>query len=131
MESKQHILLNIEPLPLNPPKLDDRNFGQLLTPGIKIIISNIGDNIERDIHWTFSVDGGILHQGREANGTILAINKNDLVEEILTPLPKPDSAGLSPIGFGRISMIVTVESSTTELIREQVDAFVIGPYILM
>ena len=131
MESKQHILLNIAPLPLNPPKLDDRTFGPLSLPGIKIIISNTGDNIERDIKWTFSVDGGILLQGREANGTILAINKNDLVEEILTPLPKTDSAGLSPLGFGKISMIVTAESSTTELIREQVDAFVIGPYILM
>jgi hypothetical protein len=99
-----------------------------------IEIENNGDTILRAIDWTFhaEAENGIIIFGDGAQGRILVLEPGEKEQILLIPFPRVISIadGQSPIGFGRIIVTSTAESSTGASAEDQLKMFLLGPLLL-
>jgi len=118
-------------------KIDGIDGESKIIAGLRITITNTGDEIIQDIDWTFNTSGGIIIFGDGKQGGRLPISLHPMDETtvILRPAPRlfPDTEGQSPIGIGVITMEVTLQAtvgSTIDSASVTSNAFLLGPIIL-
>jgi len=109
-------------------KIDGIDGESKIIAGLRITITNTGDEIIQDIDWTFNTSGGIIIFGDGKQGGRLPISLHPMDETtvILTE-------GQSPIGIGVITMEVTLQAtvgSTIDSASVTSNAFLLGPIIL-
>ena len=108
-----------------------------ISAGLKIIITNIGDEIINDIDWNLTTSDGIIifGDGKQGSRLPLSLYPTDETEVILRPVPRlfPDADGYSPIGFGNVNMKLLVQGtvgSTLETSSATSKAFLLGPFVI-
>jgi hypothetical protein len=98
-----------------------------------IEIENVGDTTLRAIDWTFNAraENGKIVFGDGEHGRIPVLEPGEKERIILVPFPNLISIanGQSPIGFGKISMISTAETSTGASAEDQETVFLFGPFM--
>jgi rhodanese-related sulfurtransferase len=102
----------------------------LLSRGIKIQITNTGNETLSDIHWCFStkpVITAILGKGDVCHQTIDELQAGAEITIVLRPFL---SDMPSPRGFGRVYMRAQAQAATTEMVRDQKQAFLLFCFLL-
>jgi hypothetical protein len=102
-----------------------------ISAGFVLKITNNGDQIKRDIEWTFGTSGGTVIFGDGIRGTRPVLNPGEEANIVFKPANfiLKNADGQSPIGFGFVRLMATAQTSTdtAETIEEIV---LIGPIIL-
>jgi hypothetical protein len=102
-----------------------------ISAGFILTIMNLGDQILRDIEWTFDTEGGTVIFGDGIRGTRPVLNESEEINIIFRPgnFILKNADGQSPIGLGRVTLMATAKTST-DIAETTEDIFLIGPIIL-
>ncbi|PNX50977.1 MAG: hypothetical protein BV456_04875 [Thermoplasmata archaeon M8B2D] len=112
-------------------KIKGVNGESKISAGFILTIKNLGDQILRDIEWTFDTEGGTVIFGDGIRGTIPVLNESEEINIIFRPgnFILKNADGQSPIGIGRVTLMATAQTST-DIAETTEDIFLIGPIIL-
>jgi len=109
-------------------KTSNENLTIFLKPmflflGVKIEITNNGDEQLKNINWNFKTTGGYFIRGGKGSGTKTNINPGETISIRLLPLPFFRSS--SPVGLGNVEIEATAKTSNSESARTTAEAIVL------